>query len=140
MAIDEQDTATTPARPALRHVQKDQEKWEPMPKTAVNRAAVYVKASAENSPYRSEPRKRLAESLESCSTDDWTWQPGTATDSRVVKTSKGRWRRHRRESSVRPRRRLEAQALRMGPRGIRSRTAKAGGQVDPGTVGEGEAG
>ena len=30
-------------------------------------------------PVPSGARTQLAESLESCSTEDWTWQPGTAT-------------------------------------------------------------
>ena len=51
-----------------------------MPKTAVNRAVVYVKASA-GSKGRSLPGTHLAESLESCNHRDWKWQPGTATTS-----------------------------------------------------------
>jgi DNA invertase Pin-like site-specific DNA recombinase len=66
VANDEQDPATTPAPPALSHALNAQEEIKEMQRTAVKRAAIYVKANAGSSPEGAERETQMAESEGLC--------------------------------------------------------------------------
>ena len=66
MANDEQDPETTPAPPALSHAINAQEGIKEMQRTAVKRAAIYVKANAGSSPEGAERETQMAESEGLC--------------------------------------------------------------------------